>query len=301
MKKTLLFAALLASTATFTFAQDGGPGPRGPRPNRKIELSKLPEQAPQELKDKMKAADKNGDGVLEGEELQGVFPAQGDGPRFGGFGGPGFGPQGPGFGGPGFGPQGPGFDGPGFGPQGPRFGGPGFGPQGPRFGEAFKDGKLELAKLPEQMPQERKDALKAADKDGDGFLTGEEMRNAAPKPEKPAFLADDGKIDVAKLTEAIKAADKNNDGFIDQDERKTAFEAAQKKFGPMFFARFAPAPFAPQWGAPQPWGGQRPQGDFNRGPRREGERPQGDWNRGPRRRGGRPEGDQPKPDAPKAE
>ncbi|MBQ2791472.1 MAG: hypothetical protein IJE97_17695, partial [Thermoguttaceae bacterium] len=190
--------------------------PRGPRPDRKIELSKLPEQMPQELKDKMKAADKDGNGVLEGEELKGLF----DGPRFGG---PGFGPQGPGFGGPGFGPQGPRFGGPGFGPQGqaPRFGfgaqAPNFG--APRFGEAFKDGKLELAKLPEQMPQERKDALKAADKDGDGFLTAEEMRSAAPKVERPAFLADDGKIDVAKLTEALKAAYKKNDGFIDQDER----------------------------------------------------------------------------------
>ena len=124
MKKTILFAALLASTATFATAQDGGPGP-----------------------------------------------------------------------------------------QGPRFG-------GPRFGQAFKDGKLEIAKLPEQMPQERKDKMKAADKDGDGFLTAEEMKELAPKFEKPAFMTDDKKIDVAKLTEAIKAADKNNDGFIDQDERK---------------------------------------------------------------------------------
>lgn len=299
MKKTILFAALLASTATFALAQDGAPGPRGPRPERKIELSKLPEQMPQEHKDKMKAADKDGNGVLEGEELKGLFPPKGDGPRFGApqFGRPGFGPQGPGFGGP-----------------GPQFGRPGFGPQGPRFGEAFKDGKLELAKLPEQMSQERKDKMKAADKDGDGFLTAEEMKELAPKFEKPAFMTDDKKIDVAKLTEAIKAADKNGDGFIDQDEQKAAVEAAQKKFGPMFFARFAPAPFAPQWGAPQPWGAKGPQGDWNRGPRRDGDRPQGDWNRGPRRdgdrpqgdrgqrrRGDRPQGDQPKPEAPKAE
>ncbi len=295
MKKTILLAALLASTATFASAQEGGPGPRGPRPDRKIELSKLPEQMPQEFKDKMKAADKDGNGVVEGDELKVLAPPQGDGP---GFGGPGFGP----------GPQGqaPRF---GFGAQAPNF-------AAPRFGEAFKDGKIELAKLPEQMPQERKDALKAADKDGDGFLTGEEMRSAAPKVERPAFLADGGKIDVAKLTEALKAADKNNDGFIDQDERKDAVDAAQKKFGPMFFARLLqlPTQFAPQWGAPQPWNGRGPQGDFNRAPRREGDRPQGDWNRGPRRegqgpqgergqrrRGDRPQGDQPKPEAPKAE
>ena len=203
MKKTILFATLLASTATFAIAQDGGPSPRGP-----------------------------------------------------------------------------------------RFGGP-----GPMFGDAFKDGKIEIAKLPEQTPQEHKDKMKAADKDGDGFLTREEMKELAPKFEKPAFLAEDGKIDVAKLTEALKAADKNGDGFIDQDERKNALEAAQKKFVPMFFARLTltPAPFAPQWGAPQPWGAW-PQPDWNRGPRRDGDRPQPDWNRGPRRDGDRPRGDQPKPE-----
>ncbi len=281
MKKTILFAALLASTATFATAQDGGPGPQGPRfggpmfgqafKDGKIEIAKLPEQMPQERKDKMKAADKDGDGFLTAEEMKGLFPPQGDGPQFAR---PGFGPQGPGFGGPGFGP----------GPQGPRFG-------GPMFGDAFKDGKIEIAKLPEQMPQERKDKMKAADKDGDGFLTAEEMKELAPKFEKPAFMTDDKKIDVAKLTEAIKAADKNNDGFIDQDEQKAAFEAVQKKFGPIFLGRFAPAPFAPQWGAPQPWGGRGPQGDWNRGPRREGDRPQADWNRGPRREGDRPQGD----------
>ena len=308
MKKTILFAALLASTATFAIAQDGGPGPRGPRPERKIELSKLPEQMPQARKDALKAADKDGNGFVEGDELKELAPPRENGRRFGG---------------PGFGP----------GPQGPRFGAPGFGPgpQGPRFGDAFKDGKIEIAKLPERIPQEQKDKMKAADKDGDGFLTAEEMKALAPKFEKPAFLADGGKIDVAKLTKALKAADKNGDGFIDQDERKNALETAQKKFGPMFFARLTqtPAPFAPQWGAPQPWGGARPQGDWNRGPRRDGDRPQGDWNRGPRRdgdrpqgdwnrgprregdrpqgdrgqrrRGDRPQGDKPKPEAPKAE
>ncbi len=244
MKKTILFAALLASTATFAIAQDGGP---------------------------------------ESEEPKNAFPPQENAPKFGG--------------------------------------------PGPMFGDAFKDGKIEIAKLPEQTPQEHKDKMKAADKDGDGFLTRDEMKELAPKFEKPAFLAEDGKIDVAKLTEALKAADKNGDGFIDQDERKNALETAQKKFGPMFFARLTqtPAPFAPQWGAPQPWGawpkadwnrgprrdgdrpqadwnrgprrdGDRPQADWNRGPRRDGDRPQPDWNRGPRRDGDRPRGDQPKPE-----
>lgn len=193
MKKTILLAALLASTATFATAQDGGP--RGPRPEFKIDLSKISEQAPQEFRDKAKAADKDGNGVLEGDEL----------------------------------------------------------------------------------------------------------KEFAPKFEKPAFIADDKKIDVAKLTDAIKAADKNGDGFIDQDEQKAAFEAARKTFGPAFFGRFAPnpAPFAPRWGAPQPWG-PGPQGDWNRGPRgARNKGPQGD--RGRRCRDDRPQGERPNPDAPKAE
>ncbi len=285
MKKSILFAALLASTATFAIAQDGGPAPLGPPPEPKIELSKLPEQMPQARKDALKAADKDGNGFVEGDELKELVPPRENGRRFGA-------PQGPGFGAPGFGPA-PTFGAPGFGaPQGPRFG-------VPMFGDAFKDGKIEIAKLPERIPQEQKDKMKAADKDGDGFLTAEEMKALAPKIERPAFFAEGGKIDVAKLTEALKAADKNNDGFIDQDERKDAVDAAQKKFGPIFFARLLQLPTQfPQWGAPQPWGGQGPQGDFNRNraPRREGDRPQGDFNRNraPRREGDRPQGDQPK-------
>ena len=243
----------------------------------KLDLSKLPEQFPQERKDEMKAADKDGDGFLSMEEFrdlprpkfqfrEGERPefidennainleklsaslkefdknsdcildadeqkALGDvvrekyrslpffinqiigtgfqfggqpgfgGPQFGGqpgFGGPQFGGQ-PGFGGPQFGGQ-PGFGGPQFGGQ-PGFGGPqpggqpGFGGmQGNRrdgaprfnfFGDAFSDGKLDLSKLPEQLPQEFKDRMKNADKDGDGFLSGDELE--AARPQGPGF------------------------------------------------------------------------------------------------------------------
>ena len=126
MKKTILFAALLASTATFAIAQDGGPESKepknafppqenapkfgGPGPmfgdafkDGKIEIAKLPEQTPQEHKDKMKAADKDGNGFVEGDEWKALFPPRENGPGFG---------PGPRFGAPGFGP----------GPQGPRFG-----------------------------------------------------------------------------------------------------------------------------------------------------------------------------------
>ncbi|MBQ7815500.1 MAG: hypothetical protein IJ387_13535, partial [Thermoguttaceae bacterium] len=170
MKKTILFAALLASTATFAIAQDGGPGPRGPRPERKIELSKLPEQMPQARKDALKAADKDGNGFVEGDELKALAPPRQHGRGFAGPQGPGFGP-GPMFGAPGFGP----------GPQGPRFG-------APTFGDAFKDGKIEIAKLPERIPQEQKDKMKAADKDGNGFVEGDEWKALFPPRENaPGF------------------------------------------------------------------------------------------------------------------
>ncbi len=330
MKKNVLFVALaLASAATVGVAQQDNNRDEGPKPERrggflaqartddgKIDLSKLPERTPQARKDELKAADKDGDGFLSGDELRAVAPRR-DWNR--GSNGPGFGPgvgnrgpNGPGFGGPNDPKMGPGA---GFGgPNGPGFGfGPGFGgPNGSKFGfgAAFKDGKIELAKLPEQTPQERKDALKAADKDGDGFLSGDELRAVAPPkfqfPEgkRPDFVAEDGRIDVAKLTETIKALDKNGDGFIDQDEKKAAFAAAREKFGPGFFANFvrpqAPFGFGPQFGpgadfggpnGPQGWNGDRPRGD-RPGQMRDGDRPRGD-RPGQMRDGDRPRGDRP--------
>ena len=264
----------------FPGAPNGGPGAGAPRApffggamtDGKLDLSKLPEQMPQERKDEMKKADKDGDGFLTMEEMRELFPNRG--PQ-GGFGQPSFG-----FGQPGFG-----------------FGQPGFGgPQRGPFGDAMTDGKLDLSKLPEQMSQERKDEMKKADKDGDGFLTMEEMRELFPRPrfrfpdgKKPDFVNDDNAIVIDKLVEALKACDKNSDGIIDEEEQKAMAETAREKFGfslQMYIQNVLGAPGAfgmamgpgfgmgmgpaPQWGQPRfggPGMGQGARRGGDRGPR----------------------------------
>ena len=271
----------------FPGAPNGGPGAGAPRApffggamtDGKLDLSKLPEQMPQERKDEMKKADKDGDGFLTMEEMRELFPNRG--PQ-GGFGQPSFGFGQPGFGQPGFG-----------------FGQPGFGgPQRGPFGDAMTDGKLDLSKLPEQMSQERKDEMKKADKDGDGFLTMEEMRELFPRPrfqfpdgKKPDFVNDDNAIVIDKLVEALKACDKNSDGIIDEEEQKAMAETAREKFGfslQMYIQNVLGAPGAfgmamgpgfgmgmgpaPQWGQPR-FGGP----EMGQGARRGGDRgPRGD-------------------------
>ena len=169
------------------------------------------------------------------------------------------------------------------------------------------DGRLDLSKLPEQTPQERKDALKAADKDGDGFLTPEELR-AMPRPkfrfnegEKPDFINDDNAFIVDKTIEAIKAADKNGDGIIDADEQKAVADVVREKSPalPRFLA-IVLGDFQNRFGAPDGARGfrpgqmgDRPQGD--RRPGQAGDRPQGDRRpqTGDRQPNRRPQGDRP--------
>lgn len=110
------------------------------------------------------------------------------GPPQGGM--PGAGPGGmPGGEGHGGGPQGgmPGGGGPGGGPQGGMpggmagGGGPGGMPGGGMLANLMKDGKLDLSKLPSEMPQAFRDQVAKADKNGDGFLDADEMKSL-PKP-----------------------------------------------------------------------------------------------------------------------
>lgn len=236
------------------FGPMGGPGMTA---DGKYDLSKMPEQAPQEFKDRMKAADKDGDGFLTFEEMREAMPPRGD--------------------------RQPGM---GFGPMG----GPGM---------MTADGKYDLSKMPEQAPQEFKDRMKAADKDGDGFLTFEEMRDMPrpkfrfPEGKKPEFVNDDNGLIIEKITEALKSFDKDSDGVVSEAEQKEMSEAIQKEFGPSFMMFIQSIIGGPQgmgrsgagFGAPQGFGG--PQGMGFGGPQGFGfGGPQG---MGPRQGGPRPQ------------
>lgn len=222
MKKYLVISlVLVASTATFALSQDRDaqppqfPGGRMLAEARTedglIDLSKLPKQMPKDCKAALQKADKDGDGFLTEEELKSIAELRsGRRDRDG---------RGPGFGGP--------------------QGGPNF------FGDTMKDGKLDLSKLSEETPQELKDSLKAADKDGDGYLSEDELKNAMPRPKfqfpedkKPDFVNDDNGIILAKLAESLKSFDKNSDGIIDEEEQKNLTDTVREKYGPslsMFF------------------------------------------------------------------
>lgn len=161
------------------------------------------------------------------------------------------------------------------------------------FGNAMTDGKLELAKLPENMPQEMKDNFKKADKDADGFVSMEEMRNLPrpkfqfPEGSKPEFVNDEGDIDVEKLIEAIKKADKNEDGIIDEAELKDLADLIREKSPmlPLFINRVLGAQQGFGFGAPGfgggPGFGGRPGFGGPNGPRPGGEGQPGSGPRGP--------------------
>lgn len=211
MKKTLSFAAIItAAAASIAIAQTQDKAPAQPTlgrilvnaraENGQYDLSKIlsNDRIPEETRKFIQDADKDNDGFLNREEAATLRAANAPGGNFPG------------------------------GPQG--FGGP----RSP-FGNAFADGKLELSKLPENLPEEVKARFASADKDEDGFLTVEEMQNM-PRPkfqfsegQKPDFINDDNAIVIEKLVDSIKKADTNNDGLIDTDELKTAAESIREK------------------------------------------------------------------------
>ena len=204
MKRILSFAATITVAATsIAIAQSQDKAPALPTlgrilvnaraENGQYDLSKIlnNDRIPEETRKFIQDADKDKDGFLNREEAATLRAANAPGGNFPG------------------------------GPQG--FGGP----RSP-FAEAFADGKLDLSKLPENLPEDVKTRFISADKDEDGFLTVEEMQNM-PRPnfqfsegQKPDFINDDNAIVIEKLLVAIKKADTNEDGLIDTDELKTA-------------------------------------------------------------------------------
>ena len=257
MKKSIAIAiTIAAAVASMQLAKaQNNQNNEGDQPNGRImeearmqdgryDLSKLlaSDRLPDERKEAFKAADKDNDGFLTVEEARSTMNiVRGDrrnGPR--GFRGPGFGPQ---------------QDRQGF------FGRPGFGgPQAPNFGEAFKDGKLDLSKLPERMSDARKEQMKAADKDGDGFLSMEEL-HAVPRPkfefregEKPDFINDDNAFVIEKVDAFLKEFDKNSDGLLDDEEQKALADTIREKYRSLPFFVNRVLGNGPQFGGPQ--GGQ---------------------------------------------
>ena len=170
----------------------------------------------------------------------------------------------------------------------------------------MKDGKIELAKLPENAPDEMKENLKKADKDEDGFVTMEELRANMPRPKfqfqegkKPDFINDESQIEVEKLNEAIKGLDKNGDGKIDADEQKAISEYVSEKAPQLPFYVTTILMPQPRFGAPgfgQPGFGFGQPGFGGPGfgqPGFGGPRP--GFGGQPGFGGGRPEGDRPQP------
>ena len=178
MKKILWMSILVFSACSaLVMAQeetktDGPRGPRGPRPEffteKGIDLSKLPESMPDQRKEELKSADKDGDGFVSWEEGKALAPR---GPRRGGpdadrgprHGGPNA-DRGPRRGGPNA-DRGPRHGGPNA-DRGPRHGGPNA-DRGPMWGRPifFTEKGIDLG------------ILQAADKDGDGFVSWEEGKD----------------------------------------------------------------------------------------------------------------------------
>jgi Ca2+-binding EF-hand superfamily protein len=162
----------------------GGPGFGPPPPERMLawlmqrdedQDGKLSEdEAPDFIKQHFAEVDKNGDGLLDEEEIKGSMQAlmAAMGPR---------GPGGPGRPGPGgFGPGGPGPGG--FGPGGPGTTVPRLAPE-PLIEQLFathdkdQDGQLTVDELPEQL----KGLLKEMDENEDDMLSKEELKKNAEK------------------------------------------------------------------------------------------------------------------------
>ena len=142
-----------------------------------VDIGKAADSCAELVQTEIAKADANGDGRIDREELESVSI----------FRRPGFpGPSGPG--GPFAGPRG----------QGGPF-------PDPLADARTEDGKIDLSKLPEQMPEPFRKSLTDADTDGDGFLSAEERAASMNRFRDPLADArtEDGKLDLSKLPEQM--------------------------------------------------------------------------------------------------
>lgn len=198
-------------------------------PDGKLDLSKLSEELPEQLIDKMKKSDENKDGFLDFKERQKAFKL-GMKPKEGA---PGLAPR----------PSGPGRN---------------------LFAQAKRaDGSVDLSKIPRDIPVDEWNHIRSADLDGDGLLSKTEQeiafqkrthfpspmiqqgpgsrsdgksrshsrKGGKDKPNSDPFQEarmEDGRIDLAKISQDIPArfldrinkADTNQDGYLDPEEQK---------------------------------------------------------------------------------
>ncbi|MBQ3388693.1 MAG: hypothetical protein IJG60_05725 [Thermoguttaceae bacterium] len=174
-----------------------------------VDIGKAADSCAELVQTEIAKADANGDGRIDREELESVSI----------FRRPGFpGPSGPG--GPFAGPRG----------QGGPF-------PDPLADARTEDGKIDLSKLPEQMPEPFRKSLTDADTDGDGFLSAEERAASMNRFRDPFADArtEDGKLDLSKLPEQMPEpfkqglidADADGDGFLSGEEQAASMNRFQ--------------------------------------------------------------------------
>lgn len=223
MIKCLPIAVLLCAAGWCCAVAGEEPRPSRERPSNafmtedgKIDLAKVEASSlPNARKTIFKKADKDGDGFLNAEEMKTVLGRRGTRSESA--------------------PKGDNQRQPGqneFNPSAPK------GNREPARGATpsfmrdimTDDGKIDLAKLEKsRMSAEQKQHFQKADKNKDGFVDREEMRDIMRNSARPegfgesgrflfmrSVMTEDGRVDLGKLNKA----DKNGDGFLDREELK---------------------------------------------------------------------------------
>ena len=94
-----------------------------------------------------------------------------------------------------------------------------------------QEGKIDLSKLPEQLPDKIKANFKKADLDKDGYLDQQEQKNIFPRfnggmPDEKDLIREatdkEGKIEIAKIINSLKEADTDKNNLLTSDEFQKA-------------------------------------------------------------------------------